>query len=70
MSDMAEPAVLVGQQQADEVELAQLRPQRRRIADGVVLHLADHVERAVPRQHVAHRLAQQLLLLVEFKIQH
>ena len=66
----ARAAVLLGQQQADEVELAQLRPQRGRVADGVVLHVAHHVERAVAGQHVARRLAQHLLFLDEIKVQH
>ena len=40
----ARAAVLLGQQQADEVELAQLRPQRGGIADRVVLHVPHDVE--------------------------
>ena len=66
----ARSLVLLGQQQADEVELAELLPQRRWIPDRVVLHLADDLERAVARQQVAHRLAQELLLLVEVEIKH
>jgi len=58
-------AVLLGEQQPDEVELAQLHPQRGWVADRVVLHLADNLERAVAPEHVAHRLPQQLLFLVE-----
>ena len=67
---MRRAAVLLGEQQPDEVELPQLRPQRGRVADGVVLHLADYVERAVTPEHVAHRLAEQLLFLVEIEVQH
>ena len=64
------PAVLFGEKQPDEVELPKLPPQFRRIANGIVFHLTDHVRGAVARQHVTHRVTQQLLLLVEFKIQH
>ena len=60
--------VLFGEEQSDEIELAQLDPQRRWVPDGVVLHRAHHLERTVPPEDVTHRLAQQLLLLVEIKI--
>ena len=66
----ARSAVLLGQEEADEVERSELGPQLGRVPDGVVLHGPDDVERAMARQHVACGLAQQLLLLVELKVQH
>ena len=41
----ARPAVLLGQREPDEVELGQLRPQRGRVPDRVVLQLAHDGER-------------------------
>ena len=43
----ARPAVLLGEQEPDQVELGQLLPQLGRVADGVVLELADHRQGAV-----------------------
>ena len=66
----ARTPVLVGQQEPNEVELAQLLPQGGGVANRVVLHLADDVEWAMTGQDVARRLAQELLFLVEVEIKH
>ena len=63
-------SVLLGEEQADEVELAQLGPQLGRVARRVVLHGPDDVQGAVALQHVTQGLAEQLLLLIEFKVKH
>ena len=55
-------AVLLGQQHAEEAELAELRPERVGVAERVVLHRAHDVEPAVARADTGDGVAQHLLL--------
>ena len=66
----ARAAVLLGELQADQVEVGELLPQLGRVADRVVLELAHHAERAGGGDHAAHRLTEHLLLGAEGQVQH
>ena len=61
-------AAVLGDREAVQAELAERRPQGRRVADRVVLQLAYDVDAAVPLARSSYRLAQQLLLRGEVKI--
>ena len=70
MSDMPEPPYSSGSSKPIRSSAPSWDQRGAGYPTGVVLHGSHHLERTVLGQHVAHGLAQQLLLLVEFKVEH
>jgi len=64
------PAVLLGQEDPDEVELSELLPELGRITGGVVLQFPDHRQRAVGGTDPAHGVAEHLLFSIEVEVEH